>query len=752
MPNDDGIIRIGTRVDVSSLRSGMAQAEAAVREASRNMAQAQEEFGAAAAGGNEQAATTLALYRNELTAAQANVAALTVEQSKLAASTRSVTSNYYAAMGASELFRGRIPIRAMERFVAGSQAVGTALQYAFPVIGAIALTEILVQAAEKLEKFIEDTRELAADTGTDWLTAAIGQMDGLADAVKQADDELLNLATDKDRLIAESQREAIKEIARTQGPAAGMRAEAEQLERQLQANEKMLRILQAQRDIEQQSVNTPAPAQGFAPLAEFTETQRRKDAEALKQTKAQISDYDLKDRNLVQQISDLQAEAAEQKDWISPAAREAQAAARKWQEQLQEMSRQTDALVEKASRSEAEALGKISTLSAQNPSAVMQSIGRQISLTNNAEAQKQMVASAEAITRGAEATKSLTTDTKGLDDALDQAVDDFRKMGAAQVEAYDIQQKKADALAEATLRAQEATRSITPLAAAQAQAALHARENAEAIAALNAQLAVEKQLGKDVEVAQTQNQIAQLQGAGAAQAVTDKAAIAEQVAKPWQDAFNRINDSWLQVQNRMFYTTRNIGLEFAKMGQQIFISIVDNLEKAAIIAAERELMMLITHQTANQAKVASDASAAAESNSISAASSLKEVTHAAAVAAAKAYSAMAAIPIAGPILGAVAAATTFAAVEAFGAMASFDTGAGYVPKDGVAMIHQGEMILPAPTASEIREGGGGGGDINITQHNNITAATDARILAAIRRNPHEIAGALKRHLRQAGKI
>lgn len=67
-------------------------------------------------------------------------------------------------------------------------------------------------------------------------------------------------------------------------------------------------------------------------------------------------------------------------------------------------------------------------------------------------------------------------------------------------------------------------------------------------------------------------------------------------------------------------------------------------------------------------------------------------------AAAGAYSAMAAIPVIGPALGAAAAAVTFAAVMAFGA---FEKG-GVAPEDMLAQLHPQEMVLPADIATPLR--------------------------------------------------
>lgn len=90
---------------------------------------------------------------------------------------------------------------------------------------------------------------------------------------------------------------------------------------------------------------------------------------------------------------------------------------------------------------------------------------------------------------------------------------------------------------------------------------------------------------------------------------------------------------------------------------------------------------------------------------------LGEIGRNAAKAASGAYSAMASIPYVGPVLGAAAAAATFAGVMAFGsgmpsAAGGWDIPAGVNP---VTQLHEREMVLPAEQADAIRGMAGGGG-------------------------------------------
>lgn len=107
-------------------------------------------------------------------------------------------------------------------------------------------------------------------------------------------------------------------------------------------------------------------------------------------------------------------------------------------------------------------------------------------------------------------------------------------------------------------------------------------------------------------------------------------------------------------------------------------------------------------------------------------SSLAQITAAAAVAAANAYASTAAIPIIGPELAPAAAALAFEGTMAWAAAAAFDVGTGFVPKDMMANIHAGEIIVPRTFSDDIRAGnltlgngsssndaGGGRGDVHL---------------------------------------
>lgn len=109
-------------------------------------------------------------------------------------------------------------------------------------------------------------------------------------------------------------------------------------------------------------------------------------------------------------------------------------------------------------------------------------------------------------------------------------------------------------------------------------------------------------------------------------------------------------------------------------------------------------------EAATTTQAATDATSAAATEAIKTTSAISQINAAAGVAAANAFAATAAIPIIGPELAPGAAAAALAAVEAFQSFAVLDVGTPNVPHDMMAIIHRGEMVVPADFASGIRSG------------------------------------------------
>lgn len=349
--------------------------------------------------------------------------------------------------------------------------------------------------------------------------------------------------------------------------------------------------------------------------------------------------------------------------------------------------------------------------------------------------------------------------TAQYDDVL-QAGDAWKQYHSDVAKAAEIQASVTANIRLAQVQAAEASGAITKLGADQQIAAIHAAEYKAKLEALNDELDRLKKAGtydavtgqnlnpkNAAQQQQIQNQITQVTGQAQVGAISDQSAVSQQIANPYIKAFDTINSSWTELQNKLLYSTRFLGQNFAIMGQQILISIVDNMEKAALVAIEKELVMTLVHRAAVTQRVATDASGAAASMAISKQMQMQTQLNDAKSAFTSTYKTVSAWPVVGPILAPVLASAAFVAV------AAFEEGTPFVPSTGMALLHEGEAVIPRGTAERWRDGDGpgSGGDLHIHNTNNISAPTEKSILRALDRNPDVIAGALRRHLRQQGR-
>lgn len=134
----------------------------------------------------------------------------------------------------------------------------------------------------------------------------------------------------------------------------------------------------------------------------------------------------------------------------------------------------------------------------------------------------------------------------------------------------------------------------------------------------------------------------------------------------------------------------------------------------------------------------------------STASQRKEVLKTAKEAAAGAYSAVVKIPIVGPILAPIAAATAFAATAAFSAKDGYDVpalaGAGVDGKGGqLGVVHPREMVLPEHLADVVRNGGGGGLTVQIS------AMDGQSVKRLFMDNRGAVAEAIRKYTRDGGR-
>lgn len=162
----DNTLQFETRVNLSGLNAGMDQATAKIQDlgkstvqaltpaqqAVQNLTDAQIALGAAAAQGSEAAAAVIREYQQAVDEASTSVRTLASTEVEESAAVRAGTSARMAASAELRIFEGNMQgsTRAAGAFLAQLPGMGAAMQAAFPVFGAVALAEVLVQVAGKV--------------------------------------------------------------------------------------------------------------------------------------------------------------------------------------------------------------------------------------------------------------------------------------------------------------------------------------------------------------------------------------------------------------------------------------------------------------------------------------------------------------------------------------------------------------------------------------------------------------------------
>ncbi|SEG56429.1 hypothetical protein SAMN05421819_3570 [Bryocella elongata] len=297
------------------------------------------------------------------------------------------------------------------------------------------------------------------------------------------------------------------------------------------------------------------------------------------------------------------------------------------------------------------------------------------------------------------------------------------------------------AMEEAQLRMAEQTGALRPLAAAQQQAALHAKEHAAELKVLEAELerlnAMMAGAKHDpttgalddpklaAQIQQAQNAINSSKAKSGQQSLGDQAAITAATAKPYLTAFDQINNGWLKVQNDLIQGNRRIGRDFAEMGLSLVQSAARSAEQMLANFVRSEIRQVAAHRASNLQKNESDGQSAAIADAIHKQSAFKGIFMDAKSAASGAFKAVSGIPVVGPVLAPIAAGAAFAGVMA---LAAFEQG-GIVdgtPGMGVPILaHAGERVLTATQTNNFERlvnnntmGGGG-----ITNHFNMGGQT-----------------------------
>lgn len=269
-----------------------------------------------AAEGEMEAARAMemaALRADILSRAEADATAeaerLAAAQQELAAATNTVgISSRQAATAGIGILEGRMMSgnRAAAAFLSTTLGLGPVLRAAFPVIGALAMIEVVGEIAKKIVEVSQDAQDLAGELGVGWLDGAVAELTGMKEVVKQTDQELLALAADRDRMRGQSLQLDVSTTSRHGGESAANEVEIKQLNDKLIALQAIEKIHGS--EVVEYTKESEIRTNQFG--SEVTDNAggiagALKAKENLKVAQAQYNDTLARERSLREQIADI---------------------------------------------------------------------------------------------------------------------------------------------------------------------------------------------------------------------------------------------------------------------------------------------------------------------------------------------------------------------------------------------------------------------------------------------------------------
>jgi len=171
----------------------------------------------------------------------------------------------------------------------------------------------------------------------------------------------------------------------------------------------------------------------------------------------------------------------------------------------------------------------------------------------------------------------------------------------------------------------------------------------------------------------------------------------EQVMMAHQRTFERLNSEVSRSLTAWISGYQSFGRAAQEVYANLMSSIIEYLLKMLLQHVEVWVIEKVFHTATKAQEVATTAAAAGAEHAITSAENVGRVTSAAAVAAATAYAAYAWDP---PLAEAMAD-IAFARTMAYAPVAAFEKG-GLVPETGPAIVHAGELVVPAHLTQSVR--------------------------------------------------
>lgn len=751
--SDQYIISVGAKADFSQLKSETKDGAQSIEDFQTRSAKAVQEFQAAAADGAA-AAEFLNKQMKELGAAGIAVvpameqatAALRASQSaeeadalaaKAAAAAKRELSSQTAIAGQElRVLEGSTMgmARAAGAFATQALGLGPIMAAAFPVIGAVAMLDMLFQLGKGVAKFASDAQDLSSELGVGWLTGAIGQIDGLKEEVKQADDEMMNLAKDMDALRSKGQELDIQHIRLTQGPKAGYEAQIKQQQDYINAQRQMMDNIQKSSAPDRQQVSYYEAHESITHAGEVAYLEAKKRVEAYDK---QIQDLQGHVDNAQKEIRNFNDEIANIKPPKTP---------------HEAGPNYSDIAAEQ--RLHGASLGEL-VLYWQNVVATTGKYHEQL-LRAEEEFQKQLSEKGKIKSPAALGPEPGPLDMAGFAAAMTPAMKpDLRFMNLSSLQGL---QKQIAPLGPVGLDEQQLTEyqriqdRITELQ----QEAARKREEAAKQEAEKQQQAYTRALDS---VTGPLNRFTDYWLTSNRNLGLAFARMCDQMALELTNSLLKMAEKW--VAHELLVTAAHMAGIATRKGAD---AVADSQLYAQLAARlvrwiATELGMTSAHVTANATKAAADMTAAATTAATTSAANVAATTSYTAVAAMGAAASQAFIPVVGPELAAAAAAAMTGMGAGYTALAAFETGTDYIPRPGIAMLHKGEAVATAGENSRISQvikmasaNGGGQGGVHFHDHSNFTGIDGASVASMARSNGQTWRRETMRQLRLMNKV
>ena len=578
------------------------------------------------------------------------------------------------------------------------------------MIGAVAMGMVLVDIAKGIEKFALDAADLGRELGGSWLDGAIAKMTSLGDAIKQADKNADQMAKDRDADRDRQREIAVETATITGGKKAGDTLRAQQLQDDIDSLEKE-KVLDLQ------------TKQFYKDKAENPDELSRVGSQG-------ISGYRVQEKNSADQyntaLSHQNTLLAEKAKLIKEAERPDKEKKEKdaynpYAGLIQD-ARLYKKLQEDIARGEDEATTAFGKQIAEEAEAVKRADEQEIKAGEEWHRQERV--KQEAI---AETTQASLRDAEEQQAIAERVIAFRERMGlvsprGAATESADVSKAAQKAQVD-VLSSQQATidPNTSPEAAARWQ-----------------------------KIEDEKTQISQK---GAAQ----REQIAQQEAEREQQVFAKVFQQMTGPLNTFvdyFLThTHRMGEAFARMGDQMALALVNDLLRMAEKWVEHEAFKTLQHILGNTQRTSADAAAAAAAKAIQSTTAVAMVTSDAAVAAAGTlayYSAFA------PEIAPGLAAAQFALTESYAGAAAFESGTDYVPRTGMAMLHEGERVSTRPENEAISKAlsgpkSGGNGDSHFHYSPNISGIDGASVAGMARQHGNVFFRQAYRQMRVMGR-